>query len=153
MKTRIRWWVPLLGIALAWVAAFFPACLEAQERLSPRQATLTRYTACYAEHMLLTPLWKIAVMFDSVSPGYREYGATTEVRLEYFEGIITYRVGQDAKATDSELQAMVVHELSHIYTQGLWELARQTSGRWAELLNEQFAAHVSRWPQWQTLCK
>lgn len=132
----------------------FLVALAIPHHQEPISTRLDSYTRCYANEMLLSPLWQIDIVYlepDSL----RDYEAATEADPKYRFATVSYDTVWLATYPDSMIRGVVVHELSHIWSWELAAMAEDTPEEEAQglVLDEQQATFVSRWPVWQRLCR
>ena len=119
-------------------------------------ASVSQYTQCYIEELGLDKNWQIDIVFEDLPDGWV---AATGARPSYYRASVTYdttsirgaldRLGAD---DDAVLRRLVVHELWHIIT---WELAEMAThaNPYATRIEEQLATRIERMPFWQRLCR
>ena len=108
---------------------------------------LRTLTACYASVMNVH--YTVAVEFEDLEGSIV---ATAEAHPAYLTSTITYDVERLMTETESFIRETVVHELTHIMTWELAELAEQASKGLAWRLWEQYVTRVERWHMWQGVC-
>lgn len=145
-RAMVRWWVPLLGIGIAWLGACWPVCAGAQS--TPAQE-VERYVQCYASALGVLGRWEIQYEYlprDSVP-----WVATTETNMGNFRATMRYNLAWLAEHTE-DIRRTALHETLHVFLGELMGLAYATSPDWALVATEQLVRQITRWPWWVEVC-
>lgn len=120
-------------------------------------SALGAYTQCYAEELGLTDTWKIEVAFDSLP---QDWIAATSALPGYYIAYITYDTTalrevfdgfEESTDIDAVIRRVVLHELWHVMTWELGELA-VAANPYGRRIEEQLATRIERLPLWQDIC-
>lgn len=104
-------------------------------------------TACYAGEMNVPHA--VEVKFRNL---HDDWLAVTEVDADYLRATIVYDLSLMSTIADSTVRKTVVHELMHVMTWELVELAEALAEDLAWRLDEQLATRIERMDIWQDLC-
>jgi hypothetical protein len=111
---------------------------------------LDHYTRCYANEMKLRP-WRVAyaLLKESPSPTLM---ARTYADASRYQAFIVYNFPVLKQRSDTSVRRTVVHELAHVLTAELKNLAALQDTVMANLVVEQLVTRVELWDVWLGLC-
>ena len=115
--------------------------------MSELMQVLHMLTMCYASVMGVP--YNVTVEFEDLE---EDLVAWADVDPDYLTSTITYDPEDMATYPDSVRRQTVVHELVHVLTWELVEVAEASDEELAWRLWEQFATRVEHWYMWPGVC-
>lgn len=119
---------------------------------STRLDSATYYTGCFADQMLLFPLWNINIRYRH--PAAIEWWiAQTSWSVAYRTAVVEMDSVKIAKLSDDALRQVLIHEMAHLLSADMISVASEQDSALAGRFSEQFSSGMQRWPIWNRVCR